>query len=138
MLSPTLSALTPSIEAMPEFSLSPVLHPVTPPRSSASASRRVVKSAAVDMPPDSTGSPLSAFYYQKHNYRMPYIHGTEQKQFRTWIYGYTWEDPHDDMLKMKISKKDTVMCITSAGDNALHYAISGRPKRIHCVDSALR
>lgn len=39
------------------------------------------------------------------------------------------------MVKMKISKKDTLMCITSAGDNALHYAVAGRPKRIHCVDS---
>lgn len=26
------------------------------------------------------------------------------------------------------------MCITSAGDNALHYLIAGKAKRIHCVD----
>lgn len=128
MLSPTLSAVTSSIEAVPDFSLSPSLVPAIvlsppPPRSS-----------SIPMPPDSTGSPLSAFYYQKHNYRMPYIHGANQKQFWSWIYGYCWEDPIDDMRRMRISKRDTVLCITSAGDNALHYAIEGMPKRIHCVD----
>jgi betaine lipid synthase len=66
---------------------------------------------------------------------MPYIHGVDQKQFRSFIYGFTWEDPYDDMKRFKIGRKDTVLCITSAGDNALHYAIEGKPKRIHCVDS---
>jgi betaine lipid synthase len=66
---------------------------------------------------------------------MPYFHGTDQKQFWSWIYAFTWEDPKDDMKRMRIGPKDTVLCITSAGDNALHYAIEGKPKRIHCVDS---
>lgn len=81
MLSPTLSATTPSIEAMPELSLSPIV-PATRPSSPK-------RTSAVVLPPESTGSPLSAFYYQKHNYRMPYIHGAAQKQFWSWIYGFT-------------------------------------------------
>jgi hypothetical protein len=38
------------------------------------------------------------------------------------------------MEHFDIGKDDSVLCITSAGCNALHYAIAGQPKRIHCVD----
>lgn len=54
--------------------------------------------------------------------------------FRTWVYGFVWEDPRVDMRLCDITENDTVLCITSAGDNALHYAIEGRPRRIHAVD----
>lgn len=56
------------------------------------------------------------------------------EMFRTWIYGFTWEDPYVDVEHMNIKPSDSVLCITSAGDNALHYAIAARPQRIHCVD----
>lgn len=65
---------------------------------------------------------------------MPYIHGDDQKMFRSVVYEFTWEDPEDDMLRMGINKSDTLLVISSAGDNALHYAIAGKCKRIHCVD----
>ena len=140
MLSPTLTASTPIMESIPDLSLAPSLSTSTSLTSlTQSLSGSILAPAAapalVEIPFDGTGSALSAFYYQKHDYRMPYIHGQDQRQFRSFIYGFTWEDPEDDMRRMKIGKNDTVMCITSAGDNALHYAIEGKPKRIHCVDS---
>lgn len=49
-------------------------------------------------------------------------------------YGFTWEDPYVDIDHMDIKPTDSVLCITSAGDNALHYAVAARPQRIHCVD----
>lgn len=54
--------------------------------------------------------------------------------FRSFIYGFTWEDPYVDMAHLGLTKNDSVLCITSAGDNALHYAVAAQPKRIHCVD----
>ena len=39
-----------------------------------------------------------------------------------------------DMQHLNLTKDDSILCITSAGDNALHYAIDAAPKRIHCVD----
>lgn len=38
------------------------------------------------------------------------------------------------MQHLNLTKDDSILCITSAGDNALHYAIDAAPKRIHCVD----
>jgi betaine lipid synthase len=54
--------------------------------------------------------------------------------FRSFIYGFTWEDPYVDMQHLSLGKDDSILCITSAGDNALHYAIAAEPQRIHCVD----
>ncbi|KAI8967893.1 hypothetical protein BDF20DRAFT_897682 [Mycotypha africana] len=56
------------------------------------------------------------------------------KQFRSYIYAFTWEDPRVDLQYLNLSKDDTLFLITSAGDNALEYAIHSQPKRIHCVD----
>lgn len=78
--------------------------------------------------------PASSFHYQKHVWRVPYIDSAFTDMFRTWIYGFVWEDPTVDMRLCNIGPKDTVFCITSAGDNALHYAIEGKPFRIHAVD----
>jgi betaine lipid synthase len=127
MLSPSLQAFSPSSPTSPRRKAYFT-------RSDSSYSSSPKESVLTIHQPESTG-PLSSFYYQRHNYRMPYFHGQDQKQFWSWIYAFTWEDPKDDMRRMKIGPKDTVMCITSAGDNALHYAIEGKPKRIHCVDS---
>ncbi|SGY13011.1 BQ5605_C043g12060 [Microbotryum silenes-dioicae] len=107
---------------------------------------------------------LSSFHYGKRQFRMPYLDSPVHKEFRTWIYGFTvsassclplapqavaedrlrfvlilqWEDPAVDMKYLKPTKDDSILCITSAGDNALHYAIAGepgqQPRRIHAVD----
>lgn len=44
------------------------------------------------------------------------------------------EDPFEDMRYLNLTKDDSMLIITSAGDNALHYAVKAQPKRIHCVD----
>lgn len=78
--------------------------------------------------------PLSSFHYQKRQWRLPFVDNKFSEMFRTWIYGFTWEDPYVDVEHMNIKTTDSVLCITSAGDNALHYAIAAKPRRIHCVD----
>ncbi|KAG0266620.1 hypothetical protein DFQ27_009627 [Actinomortierella ambigua] len=55
-------------------------------------------------------------------------------QFRSYIYAFTWEDPRIDLSVLNLTKDDTMFVITSAGDNALEYALKGQPARIHCVD----
>ncbi|RDB16813.1 hypothetical protein Hypma_002666 [Hypsizygus marmoreus] len=92
---------------------------------------------AVDSPPmviDIT-PPLSSFHYQVNKpWRLPYYEHPVHKEFRTFIYSFTWEDPFEDMKYLDLSTDDSMFVITSAGDNALHYAIEAQPKRIHCVD----
>ena len=39
---------------------------------------------------------------------------------------------------MNITSDDVVFCITSAGDNALAYAVAAQPRMIHCVDMNVR
>ncbi|EKM51071.1 uncharacterized protein PHACADRAFT_165696 [Phanerochaete carnosa HHB-10118-sp] len=84
--------------------------------------------------------PLSSFHYQNRYWRLPFLEQKEHGNFRTWIYGFTvriylvWEDPEVDMQHLNLTREDSLFVITSAGDNALHYAISARPRRIHCVD----
>ncbi|KAN0060609.1 hypothetical protein ACQY0O_007267 [Thecaphora frezii] len=78
--------------------------------------------------------PLSSFHYQKRQWRLPFIDNQFSDMFRTWIYGFTWEDPYVDMQHLDLGRDDSILCITSAGDNALHYAVDGRPRRIHAVD----
>ncbi|KAJ7725620.1 hypothetical protein B0H14DRAFT_2701072 [Mycena olivaceomarginata] len=57
------------------------------------------------------------------------------KEFRTFIYlSHGQEDPSEDMKHLELSPDDSMFVITSAGDNALHYAALSRPQRIHCVD----
>ncbi|KAG6334616.1 hypothetical protein ID866_4477 [Astraeus odoratus] len=79
--------------------------------------------------------PLSSFHYQLGKpWRLPYYEQPVHKEFRTFIYSFTWEDPFVDMEYLDLSHDDSMLVITSAGDNALHYAIAAQPKRIHCVD----
>lgn len=77
--------------------------------------------------------PLSSFHYQRRQWRLPYI-DPDFASFRSFIYGFTWEDPHVDMQHLNLNKDSSILCITSAGDNALHYAVAAEPKKIHCVD----
>ncbi|GLB37140.1 putative protein of unknown function (DUF3419) [Lyophyllum shimeji] len=86
--------------------------------------------AIIDITP-----PLSSFHYHANKlWRLPYYEQPVHKEFRTFIYSFTWEDPFEDMKYLNLTKEDSMFVITSAGDNALHYAIEAQPKRIHCVD----
>lgn len=79
--------------------------------------------------------PLSAFHYQNKSWRLPYDPSLPQHtQFRSYIYAFTWEDPRVDLEYLNLTKDDTMFVITSAGDNALEYALKCQPKRIYCVD----
>nr|GAT57621.1 predicted protein [Mycena chlorophos] len=79
--------------------------------------------------------PHSSFHYHTSSYwRLPFYAQPVHKEFRTFIYSFTWEDPFEDMKHLQLSSSDSMLVITSAGDNALHYAATARPKRIHCVD----
>ena len=49
------------------------------------------------------------------------------------VYNTCWEDPRLDRVAMDLGAEDTVLVITSAGCNALDYALTG-PKSVHAVD----
>ncbi len=53
---------------------------------------------------------------------------------RSLVYNTCWEDPALDREAMRLTSSDTVLMITSAGCNALDYALDA-PKRIHAVDA---
>lgn len=52
---------------------------------------------------------------------------------QTLIYNACWEDPRIDRQLMKLDADSRVVMLTSAGCNALDYALDG-PAEIHCVD----
>lgn len=56
-----------------------------------------------------------------------YIHGNHL------VYNTCWEDPRLDREVMRLGGDDEVVLITSAGCNALDYALDA-PRRIHAVD----
>ncbi|MDJ0729539.1 MAG: BtaA family protein [Crocosphaera sp.] len=49
------------------------------------------------------------------------------------VYVTCWEDPRLDRLAMKLTENDTVLVLTSAGCNALDYALDA-PKHIYAID----
>jgi S-adenosylmethionine-diacylglycerol 3-amino-3-carboxypropyl transferase len=49
------------------------------------------------------------------------------------VYNTCWEDPRLDRQAMNLGPDDTVVVITSAGCNALDYALAG-PRRVDAVD----
>lgn len=49
------------------------------------------------------------------------------------VYNTCWEDPRLDREALKIGPDDEILVITSAGCNALDYALCG-PRRVHAVD----
>ncbi len=53
---------------------------------------------------------------------------------RNLVYNTCWEDPAVDREALGLGPEDRVLVITSAGCNALDYALSG-PRRVHCVDA---
>ena len=50
------------------------------------------------------------------------------------VYNTCWEDPAVDRQALRLGPADTVLVITSAGCNALDYALCG-PARVHAVDA---
>jgi S-adenosylmethionine-diacylglycerol 3-amino-3-carboxypropyl transferase len=53
---------------------------------------------------------------------------------RNLVYNACWEDPAVDREALQLGADDSVLVITSAGCNALDYAIAG-PRRVHAVDA---
>ncbi len=53
---------------------------------------------------------------------------------RSLVYNTCWEDPAVDRQALAIDSRDTLLVITSAGCNALDYALLA-PRRIHAVDA---
>jgi S-adenosylmethionine-diacylglycerol 3-amino-3-carboxypropyl transferase len=49
------------------------------------------------------------------------------------VYNTCWEDPRLDRQALDLGPDDTVLVITSAGCNALDYALTG-VKHVHAVD----
>ncbi len=83
----------------------------------------------------SANLPLPSFFYQNHHWRIYYDDQLKKhQQFKNeYIYAFTWEDTRVDERILKLSSKDVVLAITSAGDNILSYALAS-PARIHAVD----
>ncbi|KAI7850522.1 hypothetical protein BDC45DRAFT_517852 [Circinella umbellata] len=90
--------------------------------------------------PGSVESPSTSFNMveqlpRRRQWRLDYDSSLAcHTQFRSYIYAFTWEDPRVDLQHIPLSRDDVMLVITSAGDNALEYAIAARPKKIHCVD----
>ncbi|KAK7035926.1 hypothetical protein R3P38DRAFT_2909750 [Favolaschia claudopus] len=90
----------------------------------------ITKDSGKPIPP-----PLNAFHYHVGiPWRKPYAESPSHKQFCTYIYAFSWGDPEEDMRHLELTSEDSLLAISSAGDNALHYAISANPKQIRCVD----
>jgi len=81
--------------------------------------------------------PFPSLYYQKQVSRVYYdeLNPLFDQFGDQYIYAFTWEDPREDNNILQFNSDDTVLAITSAGDNILHYAsLPNPPKRIHAVD----
>jgi len=57
----------------------------------------------------------------------------KQVHSRNLVYNTCWEDPRCDKILLDIQADSEIVMITSAGCNALDYALE-KPKAIHCVD----
>lgn len=81
--------------------------------------------------------PYPSFFYQREHWRIFYdFMLPKYNQFGDqYIYAFTWEDPREDIRILDMQPTDTVLAITSAGDNLLAYAaMDNPPRRIHGVD----
>lgn len=84
----------------------------------------------------SSNLPLPSTFYQNNQSRIYYDeHLKKHTQFnRDYLYAFTWEDPRIDQRLLQIDDKDTILCLTSGGDNLLEYVATAYPRRIHAVD----
>jgi S-adenosylmethionine-diacylglycerol 3-amino-3-carboxypropyl transferase len=60
-----------------------------------------------------------------------FVHG------KNLVYNTCWEDPRLDRVALELSPSDRIVMITSAGCNALDYALQA-PAAVHCVDMNFR
>lgn len=97
------------------------------------ARSKAYQSAIVNL---SSNLPLQSTFYQNSQARIHYDEQLKKHmQFNNdYLYAFTWEDPRVDQRLLRISDTDTVLCLTSAGDNLLEYLITANPRRIHAVD----
>ncbi|KAL9000401.1 MAG: hypothetical protein Q9169_000918 [Polycauliona sp. 2 TL-2023] len=84
----------------------------------------------------SSNLPLPSTYYQSHQARIYYEEQLEKHtQFNgDYLYSFAWEDPRVDQRLLQINDNDTILCLTSGGDNLLEYLVTANPRRIHAVD----
>jgi betaine lipid synthase len=119
--SPRLSSTTATRTPldMPELSLGPAALDGTP-------SLSVVRTgnSGKEKKPGEFVFPLSSFHYQHRAYRVPFLEKPEHGAFRTWIYGFTWEDPQVDMMHLGVNREDSLFVITSAGDSEYVLLVS--------------
>ncbi|CCH45246.1 Ubiquinone/menaquinone biosynthesis methyltransferase [Wickerhamomyces ciferrii] len=117
---------------------SPYLAPIEPKKSNAVIDAPTSKALEAALDNVKKGLPYPSLFYQKKTWRVYYDELSEDYEcFKNqYIYAFTWEDPREDAKILNLSSKDTVLAITSAGDNILSYASLGSnaPKRIHGVD----
>ena len=94
---------------------------------------KAYQSAVVNL---SSNLPLPSTFYQNHRARIYYDeHLKKHTQFnQDYLYAFTWEDPRVDQRLLRINDNDTILCLTSAGDNLLEYLVTASPRRIHAVD----
>ena len=114
---------------------SPYLAPIT--TSASSNAQPMTKAMIAALENSKKGLPYPSLFYQKEHWRVYYDEvNPEYSQFKnSYIYAFTWEDPREDVNILNIQPEDTILAITSAGDNILHYAtLPNPPKRIHGVD----
>ncbi|KAL8942789.1 MAG: hypothetical protein Q9216_001474 [Gyalolechia sp. 2 TL-2023] len=97
------------------------------------ARSKAYQSAVVNL---SSNLPLPSTFYQNHRARIHYDeYLNKHTQFNhDYLYAFTWEDPRTDQRLLQINDNDTVLCLTSAGDNLLDYLVNANPRRIHAVD----
>ncbi|KAL8691537.1 MAG: hypothetical protein Q9218_003261 [Villophora microphyllina] len=94
---------------------------------------KAYESAIVNL---SSNLPLPSTFYQNHQARIYYDEqlGKHTQFNHDYLYAFTWEDPRVDQRLLQIDDNDTILCLTSGGDNLLEYLVSARPRRIHAVD----
>ncbi|KAL8726057.1 MAG: hypothetical protein Q9181_006192 [Wetmoreana brouardii] len=84
----------------------------------------------------SSNLPLPSTFYQNHQARIYYDEQLKKHtQFNhDYLYAFTWEDPRVDQRLLQIEDNDTILCLTSGGDNLLEYLATTHPRRTHAVD----
>ena len=94
---------------------------------------KACQSAVINM---NANLPLPSTFYQNTQTRIYYGEDLpKHTQFGSeYIYAFNWEDPRVDQEILRVDSEDTLLCITSAGDNVLDYLIRSNPRRIHAVD----
>lgn len=118
---------------------SPYLAPIDPKKSQPSGNEDTPVSKALEAAIDNAqkGLPYPSLFYQRQTWRVYYdeLSASYECFKNQYIYAFTWEDPREDAAILNLTSKDTVLAITSAGDNILSYAtLPNPPKRIHGVD----